>query len=73
MVLGLGCGHLVYAKGSEAPAHHVVRRSGVEIICYAVDLDAEPAALLHQMRDLASHIAASSARPPIGWISLASV
>jgi len=56
----------VYAKGSDAPAHHAMRRSGVEIICHAVDLDAEPAALLHQTRELASHIAASSARPPIG-------
>jgi hypothetical protein len=69
-VLGLDCGHLVYAKGSEEPAHHVVRRSGIEIICHAVDLDSEPGVLLHQMQDLASHIAASSVRPPIGPTSL---
>ncbi len=73
MVLGLDRGHLVYAKGSEEPAHHVVRRSRIEIICHAVDLDAEPAALLNQLRDLASNIAVSSARPPSGWTSLASV
>jgi len=72
-VLGLDRGHLVYAKGSANPAHHVVRRSGIEIICHAVDLDNEPEALLDQMRNLASHIAASSARPPSGWTSLANV
>ena len=57
-VLGLDRGHLVDAKGSEEPAHHVVRRSGTEIICHAVDLDSEPVVLLHQIQDLASHIAA---------------
>jgi 5-methylcytosine-specific restriction enzyme subunit McrC len=72
-VLGLDRGHLVYAKGNEEPAHHLVRRSGIEIVCHAVDLDGEPAALLDQMRDLASHIAASSARPPSGRPSLARV
>jgi len=72
-VLGLDRGHLVYAKDSENPAHHVVRRSGIEIICHAVDLDNEPEVLLDQMRNLASHIAASSARPPSGWTSLANV
>jgi 5-methylcytosine-specific restriction enzyme subunit McrC len=68
-VLGLDRGHLVYAKGGEEPAHHVVRRSGIEIICRAVDLDTEPAALLGQIQDLASHIAASSVRPPSNWMS----
>lgn len=58
-VLDLDRGHLVYAKGSEEPAHHVVRRSGIEIICHALDLDSDPAALLRQMQDLASEIAAS--------------
>ena len=41
-VLGLRNGHLVYAKGNEDPAHHVVRRSGIEIFCHAVDLDQPP-------------------------------
>ena len=41
-VLGLRSGHLVYAKGNEEPARHVVRRSGIEIFCHAVDLDQEP-------------------------------
>jgi 5-methylcytosine-specific restriction enzyme subunit McrC len=57
-ILGLNRGHLVYAKGGEEPAHHVVRRSGIEIICRAVDLDTEPVALLGQLADLAAHIAA---------------
>jgi 5-methylcytosine-specific restriction enzyme subunit McrC len=55
-VLGLDRGHLIYAKGSEEPARHVVRRSGVEIICHAVDLSAEPGALLDQMRAIAELI-----------------
>jgi 5-methylcytosine-specific restriction enzyme subunit McrC len=61
-VLGLRRGHLVYARGSEEPAHHVVKRSGIEIVCHTVDLDSEPGALLRQMRDLASEIAVSA--PP---------
>ena len=60
-VLGLRSGHLVYAKGNEKPVCHVVRRSGIEIFCHAVDLDQEPDALIRQMRDLAQRIA--SARP----------
>jgi 5-methylcytosine-specific restriction enzyme subunit McrC len=63
IVLGLDRGHLLYAKGNEEPAHHVVRRSGIEIICHAVDLEAVPAALLDQMSELASQIAAASPRP----------
>jgi 5-methylcytosine-specific restriction enzyme subunit McrC len=30
-VLGLRSGHLIYAKGGEQPAHHVVHGSGIEI------------------------------------------
>jgi 5-methylcytosine-specific restriction enzyme subunit McrC len=44
--LGLQVGHLVHAKGSAEPAHHVVRRSGIQIICHAIELEAEPATLL---------------------------
>jgi 5-methylcytosine-specific restriction enzyme subunit McrC len=62
-VLGLQVGHLVYARGSEEPAHHVVKRSGVEIVCHAVDLDAEPAALMNQMRNLADFIVRRAAGP----------
>jgi 5-methylcytosine-specific restriction enzyme subunit McrC len=56
-VLGLRRGHLVYAKGSAEPAYHVVRRSGIEIVCHAIDLDSEPVVVLGQMQELASHIA----------------
>jgi 5-methylcytosine-specific restriction enzyme subunit McrC len=55
-VLGMRQGHLIYANGSEDPAHHRVRRSGVEIICHAVALDAEPGALLDQMQAIAELI-----------------
>ena len=58
-VLGLRSGHLVYAKGNEKPVRHVVRRSGIEIFCHAVDLDQEPDALISQMRDLAQTIASA--------------
>lgn len=60
--LGLRCGHLIYARGTEEPAHHVVRRAGIEIICHAVDLDVEPEVLLAQVRGLAGRIA-DVARP----------
>ena len=56
-VLGLDRGHLVYAKGNENPARHVVRRSGIEILCHAVDLDQEPGVLISQMYDIAQTIA----------------
>jgi 5-methylcytosine-specific restriction enzyme subunit McrC len=58
-VLGLQVGHLVYAKGNEEPAHHVVKRSGIEIVCHAIDLDTEPAALMNQMRNLADSVGAA--------------
>jgi 5-methylcytosine-specific restriction enzyme subunit McrC len=58
-VLGLRSGHLVYAKGNENPVRHVVRRSGIEIFCHAVDLDQPPDELLVQMSDLAERIAAT--------------
>lgn len=53
-VFGLRRGHLIYAKASGEPVHHMVRRSGIEIICHAVDLDAEPGALRDQMGALAA-------------------
>jgi 5-methylcytosine-specific restriction enzyme subunit McrC len=59
--LGLRAGHLVYAKGSAEPARHEVRRSGIEIVCHALDLSQPPALLLGQVRELARGIA--SARP----------
>ena len=62
-VLGLRTGHLVYARGNESPTRHVVRRSGIEIFCHAVDLGLPSGALLGQMADLADQIAASRAVP----------
>jgi 5-methylcytosine-specific restriction enzyme subunit McrC len=58
-VLGLRHGHLVYAKGNEEPARHVLRRSGIEILCNAIDLDKAPGQLLSQMRDLAALVAST--------------
>ena len=62
-VLGLRNGHLVYAKGNEDPARHVVCRSGIEIFCHAVDLGQPPDVLLAQMNELARRIAATRLEP----------
>ena len=56
-VLSLPRGHLVYARGNEAPAEHQVRNSHARITCHAVDLEQEPAALLAQIRELADELA----------------
>jgi len=62
-VLGLRAGHLIYAKGNENAARHIVRRSGIEIFCHAVDLDQAPDLLLTRMGDLARKIAAARPEP----------
>ena len=62
-VLGLRSGHLVYAKGNEKPVRHVVRRSGIEIFCHAVDLDQPPDGLLTGMGSLAERIATHRLQP----------
>jgi 5-methylcytosine-specific restriction enzyme subunit McrC len=59
-VLGLRTGHLVYARGNEEPVRHVVRQSGIEIRCHAVDLSQPPDPLLAGMRDLAGKIASGA-------------
>jgi 5-methylcytosine-specific restriction enzyme subunit McrC len=59
-VLGLRTGHLVYARGNEEPVRHVVRQSGIEIHCHAVDLSQPPDTLLAEMRDLAQAIVSLS-------------
>ena len=59
--LGLGRGHLVYAKGNEPAAMHVVRNAGVEIIQHALDLDQEPRLLLEQVKHLGRGITDGSA------------
>jgi 5-methylcytosine-specific restriction enzyme subunit McrC len=62
-VLCLRTGHLVYAKGNETPARHVVRSSGIEIHCHALDLDQKPPELLAQMHNLARLIASTQLMP----------
>jgi len=59
-VLNLPKGHLVYAKGNEDAAHHVIRQSGTEIICHALDLGQPPGRLLVQLNELAQLIAAGA-------------
>lgn len=54
--LGLDTGHLVYAKGNEVPARHVVRNAGVVVHCHALDLSLRPALLLEQVAKLAEFI-----------------
>ncbi|MGO4664029.1 McrC family protein [Terrabacter sp. 2TAF16] len=54
--LGLPRGHLVYAKGNEPEATHVVRNAGVEIVQHTLDLDHSPHRLLAQVERLAQAI-----------------
>jgi 5-methylcytosine-specific restriction enzyme subunit McrC len=58
--LNLPHGHLVYARGNAEPKRHIVRSSGTEIICHALDLMLPPAKLLAQVRGIADELAASS-------------
>ena len=58
-VLGLRTGHLIYARGNDEPARHVVRGAGVEIVCHALDLDVPPDVLLAEVYGLATVIEAS--------------
>lgn len=59
-VLGLTNGHLVYAKGNELETVHMVRKSGIEIHCHALDLSLEPRRLLKQVDKLAETISGRS-------------
>lgn len=63
--LRLGRGHLIYARGDGEPARHVVREAGIEILALALDLDAEPQALLAQIGTLAMHLAAGESAEAI--------
>ena len=54
--------------GTASTARHVVRQSGVEILCHALDLSQPPKELLGQMGDLAELVtamAATSYRYPV--------
>lgn len=55
-VLGVGDGHLVYAKGNELPSSHAVVGSDVQIHCHTLDLEANPADLLAQVDQLAASL-----------------
>ena len=55
--LGLSRGHLVYAKGNESAANHIVRNVGVQIVQHALDLDRDPVDILEQVQTLAGAIA----------------
>jgi 5-methylcytosine-specific restriction enzyme subunit McrC len=68
-VLGLNHGHLLYAKGNEEPALHIVRRSGIQILCTAIDLHAEPPAVLAQMHSIATLIASIRLEPKAAPLS----
>jgi hypothetical protein len=51
--------HLIYAKGNEDPAH-VVRQSGIEIFCHAIDLSLKPDELIGRIHDLAATLASTT-------------
>lgn len=53
--LGLGEGHLIYAKGNGPPAAHRVCRAGITIHQHTLDLDQLPAAILAEVQALALH------------------
>ncbi|MGW4102850.1 McrC family protein [Streptomyces sp. NPDC004976] len=54
--LGLGAGHLVYARGNASHAVHRVRHAGILIHQHALDLDQEPAGLLADVEEVARHM-----------------
>jgi 5-methylcytosine-specific restriction enzyme subunit McrC len=58
--LHLPRGHLVYARGNADPVRHVVRYSGIEIVCHALDLTLPPAKLLAQVGDIADELVTPS-------------
>ncbi|WP_405581658.1 McrC family protein [Streptomyces sp. NBC_01092] len=55
--LGLGAGHLVYAKGNAPHTRHQVRRAGTVLHQHALDLDQEPAGLLGEVAELVREMA----------------
>lgn len=62
--LGLGEGHLVYAKGNAPHARHRVRHAGVTLHQHALDLDQPPDVLLAEVETLAHRMwHAAVARP----------
>lgn len=60
----LSRGHVVYAAGEHPVVRHVVRNAGIEIVCHALDLDADPAELLARVRALGAEIVQARSVPP---------
>ncbi|GHB15794.1 McrBC 5-methylcytosine restriction system component [Streptomyces viridiviolaceus] len=56
--LGLGEGHLVYAKGNAPHVSHRVRKAGILIHQHALDLDQDPAGLLADIAQVARRMGA---------------
>ncbi|MGC2996928.1 McrC family protein [Streptomyces sp. G35A] len=54
--LGLGEGHLVYAKGNADHTAHRVRHAGIVLHQHALDLDQDPAGLLSDVAELAARL-----------------
>jgi len=55
-VLRIPIGHLIYAKGNEKPASHVVRNAGVVIRCHTLDLEQSPRQVLGQIAAIATEL-----------------
>lgn len=55
-VLGLQDGHLVYAKGDDSAASHLIDGAGLTIHVHTLDLDQPPAILLERVARLAQHL-----------------
>ncbi|MFI8234212.1 McrC family protein [Streptomyces sp. NPDC085900] len=51
--LGLSVGHLIYAKGNEPQARHMVRGAGTMIIQHALELDEDPSRILRAVERIA--------------------
>jgi 5-methylcytosine-specific restriction enzyme subunit McrC len=67
---GLPRGYLVYAKDTGQESHvHEVRNLPVDIVVSALDVGAEPEALLAQVEALADEVAAGSRKPPLALAS----
>lgn len=59
-VLGLGEGHLIYAKGETEPRVHSVVGADVKIVCHALDLEGATQEVLRQVELIAHEIRAGS-------------
>lgn len=57
-ILGLSVGHLVYAKGNEPQAEHIVRNTRIRLVQHALDLDQTPTRLLADVARIAADMAA---------------